>query len=119
MSTQVGTLQRSRFAHLIWPAIAVALVVAVSIAVVATTVSRDGARETLGGAGRETTAGVVANDTPSEMSDALGGTAITEVPRAAGGHGRVTPRVGPESVDATTPSELGGEGTAARLHPLP
>jgi hypothetical protein len=144
MSTQVGTLQRPRFSHLAWPAVAITVTLAVTVALIATAIGRDSAVPST--SSRQATIGGTVNNTPTEMRAALsvapaiaatgtlantpteirGGlleaSAVTEMRVSDGPFGRrdVTPRVGESPSQSNGPGarQVGGD-TGAAYHPLP
>jgi hypothetical protein len=125
MSTQIGTLQqRTAIGHVVWPAAGLALVVALTFAVIAGSLGRD--------TPREAAPSTVAANTPTELNavgalPAVGGTlANTPTEIAAGGF----PVLG--GTLANTPTEITAGSTEPRqgarsspvdgpigFHPLP
>jgi hypothetical protein len=126
MSTSIGTLQpRAGIGHVVWPAAGLALVVAVTVAVIAGSLGRD--------TPREVAPSTVAANTPTELSAAsalptVGGTlANTPTEIAAAG---ALPALG--GTLANTPTEIAAGSTQPRqdtrsspvdgpigFHPLP
>jgi hypothetical protein len=141
MSTQVGTLQRPRFSHLAWPAVAITVTLAVTVALIATAIGRDDPVAST--STRQASLSGTANNTPSEMRAVAGvapaiatGTLANTPTELRGGlleaspayemgvsdgpSGRrgVTPRTGEGPSQGNGARTPGGD-TGAAYHPLP